>query len=258
MRRREFIAGLGSAATWPVVARAAAGGAGDRLAQRPEFRNRCPPAAGVSPGTEQTRLCRRTERDDRVPVVGYSTRSTAGSRGGPRPPSGSRYCYGRRGRIGGAGSSRYHHDDSDCQCHAICLARHGFQARSRQRYRCIRHCYRAGGKRIRLLHDLLPRATTIAVLTTPSLQERTDAQEAARVSLGSIKFLIASTDHELDEGTGKPGPNAARCAHCGGRWRSLFFTRANKIVAAALAIPAMYFRREFVLASGLARLRNEH
>ena len=34
---------------------------------------------------------------------------------------------------------------------------------------------------------------------------------------------------------------------------ALFFTRANKIVAAAeqLAIPAMYFRREFALAGGL-------
>ena len=33
----------------------------------------------------------------------------------------------------------------------------------------------------------------------------------------------------------------------------LFFTRANKIVAAAeqLAIPAMYFRREFAVAGGL-------
>jgi hypothetical protein len=33
----------------------------------------------------------------------------------------------------------------------------------------------------------------------------------------------------------------------------LFFTRADKIVAAAeqLAIPAMYFRREFALAGGL-------
>ena len=34
---------------------------------------------------------------------------------------------------------------------------------------------------------------------------------------------------------------------------ALFFTRADKIVAAAeqLAIPAMYFRREFALAGGL-------
>src|SRR5262249_1519059 len=38
-----------------------------------------------------------------------------------------------------------------------------------------------GGKRIGLLHDLLPRATTIAVLTYPTFQrEGTDAQEAAR------------------------------------------------------------------------------
>jgi hypothetical protein len=33
MRRREFIAGLGGVAAWPVVARAAGGDAGDRVAQ---------------------------------------------------------------------------------------------------------------------------------------------------------------------------------------------------------------------------------
>jgi hypothetical protein len=80
--------------------------------------------------TEQTRLCRRTERDDRVPVVGCSRRSTARSRGRPRPPPGSRYCRGRR-RPANAVSSSYHHNDSDCQCRGPTI-RHRFQSPRRQ------------------------------------------------------------------------------------------------------------------------------
>jgi putative ABC transport system substrate-binding protein len=66
-----------------------------------------------------------------------------------------------------------------------------------------------------------------------------------------IKILIAGTDRELDvalASLAQMRPDALTVA--GG---PLFFTRANKIVAAAeqLAIPAMYFRREFALAGGL-------
>jgi putative ABC transport system substrate-binding protein len=109
-----------------------------------------------------------------------------------------------------------------------------------------------GGKRIGLLRDLLPRAATVAVLTTIGASEEvTDAQKAAQVLGLQIKLLIASTDRELDAALASlaqmrpdalmvpPGP--------------LFFTRADKIVAAVeqLAIPAMYFRREFALVGGL-------
>jgi putative ABC transport system substrate-binding protein len=57
-----------------------------------------------------------------------------------------------------------------------------------------------GGKRIGLLHELVPRATTIAVLATPGTtpSSRENAQEAARVLGLQIKFLIAGTDRELD------------------------------------------------------------
>ena len=57
-----------------------------------------------------------------------------------------------------------------------------------------------GGKRMGLLRDLLPRAATIAALTTlgGSSREETNAQEAARVLGLQIKILIASTDRELD------------------------------------------------------------
>ena len=110
-----------------------------------------------------------------------------------------------------------------------------------------------GGKRIGLLRDLLPRANTIAVLTTSgnSSRDEANAQEAARVLGLQIKILIADTDRELDAALASLAqlrPDALTVAQS-----PLFFTRMNKIVAVAeqLAIPAMYFRREFALAGGL-------
>ena len=107
-----------------------------------------------------------------------------------------------------------------------------------------------GGKRIGLMRGLLPRATTIAVLDNfPSSRSR--VQEAARVLGLQIKFLTAGTDRELDAALASLAqmrPDALM-VEAG----PFFFTRANKIVAAAeqLAIPATYWRREFVLAGGL-------
>ena len=109
-----------------------------------------------------------------------------------------------------------------------------------------------GGKRLGLLHDLLPRATKIVVLMTPLGPDGTDVQEAARVLGLQITLLSAGTDRELDAALASLAqmrPDALMVATS-----PLSFTRADKIVAAAeqLAIPAMYFRREFAL------LRNEH
>jgi putative ABC transport system substrate-binding protein len=112
-----------------------------------------------------------------------------------------------------------------------------------------------GGKRIELLSEMLPRATTIAVLTTPvpgDNREVISVQEAARVLGLQIKFLIANTDRELDAALASLAqmrPDAFMVATS-----PLSFTRADKIVAAVeqLAIPAMYFRREFAMAGGLA------
>ena len=108
-----------------------------------------------------------------------------------------------------------------------------------------------GGKRIGLLHDLLPRATTIAVLDldVPSLAR--EATEAAQVLGLQIKILSAGTDRALDAALASLAQMRPDALMLDGG--ALFFTRADKIVAAAaqLAIPAMYFRREFALAGGL-------
>ena len=113
------------------------------------------------------------------------------------------------------------------------------------------------GKRIGLLHELLPRATTIAVLLTPfdvsSRPGTDDAQEAARALGVQIKFLIAGTDRELDAALASLAQMRPDALVVGAGSGPLLFTRADKIVetARSLAIPAMYFRREFVLAGGL-------
>jgi putative ABC transport system substrate-binding protein len=109
-----------------------------------------------------------------------------------------------------------------------------------------------GGKRMGLLRDVLPRATTIAVLTPiAASREVTDVQEAARVLGLQTTFLTAGTDRELDAALASLAqirPDALMLTTS-----PVSFTRADKIVAAAeqLAIPAMYFRREFALAGGL-------
>jgi putative ABC transport system substrate-binding protein len=112
-----------------------------------------------------------------------------------------------------------------------------------------------GAKQLGLLHELVPCATTIAVLAIPGAvpSSRENTQEAARVLGLQIKFLIVGTDRELDAALASLAqmrPDAVMVGPGGG---PLFFTRADKIVAAAeqLAIPAMYFRREFALAGGL-------
>ena len=112
-----------------------------------------------------------------------------------------------------------------------------------------------GSKRLALLHELLPRAVTIAVLMNPTSpiteQEMTDVQTSARAIGLQIKTLDAANDHDLDAAFAKLArlqPDALLVTT-----NPLFFTRANQIVAsvAHLEIPAMYFRRGFVDAGGL-------
>jgi putative ABC transport system substrate-binding protein len=112
-----------------------------------------------------------------------------------------------------------------------------------------------GQKRLGLLHELLPHANAFAALSNPansaSITELADMQEAGRGLGLQIKTLVASNDHDL---------GAAFASLAQMRPDALFlvsdpflFSHANQIVASAAhsVVPTLYFRREFAIAGGL-------
>jgi ABC-type uncharacterized transport system substrate-binding protein len=113
-----------------------------------------------------------------------------------------------------------------------------------------------GPKRLELLHELVPAATTMALLVnpaSPALSEVTkrDLQAAARAVGLNIHVLHASNEHDFDTvfatvtrlraGGLVIGPDA------------LFSSRSEPLAALSLrhAVPAIYQFREFAAAGGL-------
>jgi putative ABC transport system substrate-binding protein len=112
-----------------------------------------------------------------------------------------------------------------------------------------------GSKRLGLLEEMVPHAQRIAILTNPSspaaAMEMTDTQEAARALGRQIESFNATNKRDLDDVFAKfeqarPGALLVIAD-------PFFFTRANQMVAviAQLAIPTLYWRREWVTAGGL-------
>jgi ABC-type uncharacterized transport system substrate-binding protein len=117
------------------------------------------------------------------------------------------------------------------------------------------------GKALGLLHELLPNATVIALLTNPKTPEASraisDAQEAARTLGRQLLVLNASTPSEIDTAFATLRQERAGALLVGA---DPFITgRRQQIVALAArhAIPAMYFNREFVADSGLMSYGND-
>jgi putative tryptophan/tyrosine transport system substrate-binding protein len=109
-------------------------------------------------------------------------------------------------------------------------------------------------KRLGLLHDLLPQATTVAVLANSLIDgegEVADLQDAARVLGLRLMPFYASTDSEIDAVFATMTQSRPDAFLVSGS--PFFFTRLDKIVASAtrLALPTSFFRREFVLSGGL-------
>jgi len=113
-----------------------------------------------------------------------------------------------------------------------------------------------GSKRLELLHEIVPKATVMALLvnpTNPPLAETLsrDVQAAARTLGLQIHVLRASTEREIDEafvtmiqleaGGLVIGPD------------SFFISRSEQLAELALrhAVPAIYQYREFTAAGGL-------
>jgi putative ABC transport system substrate-binding protein len=110
-------------------------------------------------------------------------------------------------------------------------------------------------KRLGLLHDLIPTATTIGLLvnpTDPRAETQTrDMQEAAHALGLQIHVLNASTEGEIDTAFANLAQLRAGALFVG---TGELFTRRPKQLAALAArqrVPAIYQYREFAAAGGL-------
>ena len=110
------------------------------------------------------------------------------------------------------------------------------------------------GKRLGLLHGLVPPAVLIAVLLNPTnanfQAQLRGVQEAARASGQQVNILSASTEREID--TALEAESRIGGLLVGSD--PFLSSRADQVVslAARRAIPAIYEGREFVMAGGLA------
>jgi putative tryptophan/tyrosine transport system substrate-binding protein len=110
-------------------------------------------------------------------------------------------------------------------------------------------------KRLQLLHDLVPKATRIAVLVNPSNPATESAQrgipDAARALGLQIQVLKASTKSEIEAAFATLARDRADALHVAG---DVFFTSRRvqfATLAASYRIPAIYPSREAVEAGGL-------
>jgi len=110
-------------------------------------------------------------------------------------------------------------------------------------------------KRVGLLHELLPRAATIAVLVNPdnpSSSEQTESVESAARGIGcKTRLLQAATEAQVDAAMASLPRLQADALLVGSD--AFFFLRAHQItvLASHYAVPTLYFRREFAAAGGL-------
>jgi putative ABC transport system substrate-binding protein len=113
-----------------------------------------------------------------------------------------------------------------------------------------------GPKQLELLHELIPTATTVALLVNPTNPtvaeaESKDLQTAARLLGLRLHVLHASTERDLDAVFAKLASMGADALVVG---TDLFFnTRIEKLVDLAVrnAVPAIYPYREFAASGGL-------
>ena len=110
-------------------------------------------------------------------------------------------------------------------------------------------------KRLGLLRELRPNATTIAVLVNPNSPDTeihvSDIQTAAHSVGQQIDVLNASTIADIDAAFTRLVQKRADALMVAAD--PLFFNRASQLVVLATrhAIPALYSRREFVAVGGL-------
>ena len=112
-----------------------------------------------------------------------------------------------------------------------------------------------GAKRLELLRQLVPRATTIGMLVNPNTaeteSERRDVQESAQAIGQQLIVLDVASDRDFEPAFAALIQRRAKALHVGtGVFNS---SHRERIVALAArhALPASYFLREAVVAGGL-------
>ncbi len=116
-------------------------------------------------------------------------------------------------------------------------------------------------KALGLLHELVPNAAVIAIMTNPKLPESartlSDAEEAARTLGRQLLVLNASVPSEIDTAFATLRQQRADALLVGAD--PFLASRRQQIVALAArdAIPAMYPNREYVAAGGLMSYGND-
>jgi ABC-type uncharacterized transport system substrate-binding protein len=111
------------------------------------------------------------------------------------------------------------------------------------------------GKRLELLHELVPHAAVIAMLVNPTFagtDEITDDMQAAARALGlKLNVLKASSEHDLEAAVASIGQSGAGALVVASD--PFFFGRHDRVVTVVAhhAVPAIYQFREFAAAGGL-------
>ena len=112
-----------------------------------------------------------------------------------------------------------------------------------------------GAKRLELLRQLVPKATTIAVLVNPNTietrAERSDVQAAAQSIGQQIIILDVSSERDIEMAFATLVQRGAGAVLVG--TGSFMFSNRDRLVALAArhALPASYVLREFAVAGGL-------
>jgi putative ABC transport system substrate-binding protein len=110
-------------------------------------------------------------------------------------------------------------------------------------------------KRLGLLHELVPTASTIVVLLNPASptieSQLKDVQEAARAVGRQMHILQASTERDIDAAFATLAQLRAGALLVGAD--PFFYSQRDQIVAQAAryGVPAIYEQREFAVAGGL-------
>jgi ABC-type uncharacterized transport system substrate-binding protein len=111
------------------------------------------------------------------------------------------------------------------------------------------------GKRLELLHELVPHAAVIAMLVNPTFTGTdaiTDDMQAAARALGlKLNVLKASSEHDLEAAVASIGQLGAGALVVASD--PFFFGRHDRVVTVVAhhAVPAIYQFREFAAAGGL-------